>query len=62
MVAKIKEMPQQEQENEDGAKKPRKPRNSPTTREEVLQALRQKCNQLIFQAKRPSYFKGKLIV
>ena len=28
---------------------------------EVMQALRQKCNQLIFQGKNPMYHKGKYI-
>ena len=28
------------------------------TKGDVIQALRQKCNQLIFQTNRPSYHKG----
>lgn len=28
------------------------------TKGDVMQALRQKCNQLIFQTNRPSYHKG----
>ena len=30
------------------------------TRGEVMQAMRQKCNQLIFQTKRPTYHKGEI--
>lgn len=30
------------------------------TRGDVMQAMRQKCNQLIFQTKRPPYHKGEI--
>ena len=30
------------------------------TRGDVMQAMHQKCNQLIFQAKRPTYHKGEI--
>ena len=56
MVAKVKErVEKNETEHNDNPKEPKK-----VTRGDVMQAMRQKCNQLIFQNKRPTYHKGEI--
>ena len=54
VVAKIS-LPGPSLENEGGDKKAK---GTSATRAEVLQALRTKCNALIFQKERPTYHKG----
>jgi len=54
LVAAINETDKNETED-DGKSKERKK----ITRGNVMQAMRQKCNQLIFQTKRPTYHKEK---
>jgi len=54
LVAAINEKDKNETED-DGKSKERKK----ITRGNVMQAMRQKCNQLIFQTKRPTYHKGE---
>ena len=38
------------------------PKKKTVTRGDVMQALRQKSNQLIFQGKRPTYHQGMLSI
>ena len=47
-----------EKEGEEGGNKEKKEKKESCTKGEVMQALRQKCNQLIFQGKNPTYHKG----
>lgn len=54
VIAKVKE--RQDQKPKEG--KPPKP-NRLVTKGDVMQALRQKCNQFIFQGKRPTYHQEK---
>lgn len=55
VIAEVKE--RQDQKPKEG--KPLKLKTS-VTKGDVLQALRQKCKQFIFQGKRPSYHQGQL--
>lgn len=57
MVSKIKERAGKKELANDKPKQPVKT----VTRGDVMQATRQKCNQLIVQAKRQSYHKGEII-
>ncbi|XP_020612606.1 uncharacterized protein LOC110050966 [Orbicella faveolata] len=57
VVARIKErVNKKETENNGNSKEPKN-----VTRGDVMQAMRQKCNQLIFQTKRPTYHKEKYV-
>lgn len=56
MVARLKERVDKNETEDNG--KSKEPKH--VTRGDVMQAMRQKCNQLIFQTKRPTYYKGEI--
>ena len=56
MIARIKGKIDKKETDDDG--KTTEMKN--VTRGDVMQAMRQKCNQLIFQTKRPTYHKGEI--
>ena len=55
VVARISEKDRNETEDDGKSKEKKK-----ITRGDVMQAMRQKCNQLIFQSRRPTYHKGEI--
>ena len=58
MCAKITEQTADEREKKEKEKKGKEKKQP--TKGEMGQAIRQKCNMLIFHSKRPAYFKGML--
>lgn len=57
VVARLKERVDKKETEDNG--KSKEPKH--VTRGDVMQAMRQKCNQLIFQTKRPTYYKEKYV-
>ena len=56
MIARIREKIDKKETDDDS--KTTEVKN--VTRGDVMQAMRQKCNRLIFQTKRPTYHKGEI--
>ena len=56
VVARVKEKVDKNETEDNG--KSKEPKH--VTRGDVMQAMRQKCNQLIFQTRRPTYYKGEI--